>query len=165
MPHEHNQMLLIHGTLIQHITQLPLTAQSRNHVYPLFFRLYRQDRWLSLGGKASLIVFTIADSCLVCPIYTSIFRLSPLSYGWVFLPFPPLDTGGVLLSGSFYRTLAAQTPAPHIIRCAPIRHLFPVCFPHIRTDLFQRPKIPRYPKFLWLPVHYRLPYFRFFLWK
>ena len=139
IPHEQNQMLLIHGTLIQHITHLPLTAQGRNHVYPLFFRLYRQNWRLPLGRKAPLIVFTIADPCLVCPIDRSFFHLSPLGYGWVFFPLPPLDTCRVLLSGTLYRTLAAQTPAPHIVRCAPICHLLTVCFPHIRTDLFQRP--------------------------
>ena len=165
MTQERNQMLLIHGVLIQHITQFPLTAQGGNHIYPLFFCRYRQNGWLSLWRKAALIIFTIADTCLVCPIYGCIFLPGPLGYGRVFFPLPPLDTRGVLLPGTFYRTLAAQPPAPHIIRCAPFRHPFLICFPHIRTDLLQRPKIPRHPKFFWLPVHYRLPYFCFFFGK
>ena len=142
MTQKRNQTLLIHRIPIQHIPHLPLTGESGNHIDPFFFRLHRQNGWLSLGGKAPLIVFTIADPSLVCPIYNSILLLCTLNYGRVFFLFPPLDTRRILFPRTFYRTLATQSPAPHIIRCAPIRHLFPVCFPHIRTDLLQGPQIP-----------------------
>ena len=163
MTQERNQTLLIHRVLIQHISHLSLTGEGRNHIDSFFFRIHQQNGRLSLWRKAALIVFTIADSSLISPIYDSVFLLRPLGYSRVFFPFPPLDTRRILLPGTLYRALAAQAPAPHIIRCTPIRHLFSVCFPHIRTNLLQRPQIPWQPKLLRLPIYDCLPYFCFFL--
>lgn len=134
--HKSNQTLLVHGFLIQHKTYIPLTGQSGDHIEPLLPGLYRQHRRMPLGSKTAFVVFTIADPGFIAPVDDSVLFLGALSYGGIFLLFPPLDAGKILFPGALHRTLAAQAPAPHIVAGTSVRHLLSVPFPDIRTDLF-----------------------------
>ena len=47
--HESDQPLLVHGVLIDHKTNLALTADRRSHIDPLPLRFYRQYRRTAPG--------------------------------------------------------------------------------------------------------------------
>ena len=72
--HEADQTLLIHGILIDHKTNLPLTADRRNHIDPLAFRLHRQHGRMALGGKATLYDLAVAYTSFICPVDDRILR-------------------------------------------------------------------------------------------
>ena len=56
--HKLNQLLLVHGILVNHEPQVSLLADGRYHVYPLTLCFYRQNRRLALGSKSPLYDFT-----------------------------------------------------------------------------------------------------------
>ena len=66
--HKSDQPLLVHGVLIDHKTDLALTADRRNHIDPLPLRLHRQHWRTALGRKAALYDFTVAYASLIGPI-------------------------------------------------------------------------------------------------
>ena len=73
--HKADQPLLVHGVLIEHKTDLALTADCRNHIDPLPLRLHRQHWRTALGRKAALYDFTVAYASLIGPIDYGILRL------------------------------------------------------------------------------------------
>ena len=70
---EADQALLVHGVLINHETDFPLTVDRRNHIDALSFRFHRQHGRMTLGRKTTLYDFTVADSGLICPINLGVF--------------------------------------------------------------------------------------------
>ena len=68
------------------------------------------------GAKPALTVREVVDPGLVFPVNHGIFCPGSLGDGWVFLLPPHLDTGKILFPGALDRTMARQSPAPHIIR-------------------------------------------------
>ena len=75
---EADQALLVHGVLINHETNFPLTADRRDHIDALSFRFHRQFGRRTLGRKATLYDFTVADSGLICPIDPGVFCFGAL---------------------------------------------------------------------------------------
>ena len=75
---ETEQALLVHGVLINHETDFPVTADCGDHIDALLFRFHRQYGRMTLGRKTTLYDFTVADSGLVCPIDPGVFCLCTL---------------------------------------------------------------------------------------
>ena len=73
--HKSDQPLLVHGVLIDHKTDLALTADRRNHIDPLPLRLHRQHWRTALGRKATFYDLTVAYPSLIGPIDYGILRL------------------------------------------------------------------------------------------
>lgn len=73
--HKSDQPLLVHGVLIDHKTDLALTADRRNHIDPLPLRLHRQHWRTALGRKATFNDLTVAYASLIGPIDYGILRL------------------------------------------------------------------------------------------
>ena len=67
--------LLVNGVLIDHKTDLALTADRRNHIDPLPLRLHRQHWRTALGRKATFYDLTVAYPSLIGPIDYGILRL------------------------------------------------------------------------------------------
>lgn len=75
---EADQPLLVHGVLINHEADFPLTVEGRDHIDPLSFRFHWQHRRTALGRKPALYYFTVAYTSLICPIDIGILCLCAL---------------------------------------------------------------------------------------
>ena len=108
---------ILDGSVSDYMRRWGLTpAPGRKHIQPLSFRLHWLNWGRPFGCKPALTVRAAVDSSLVSPANHGIFCPGPLDDGRIFLVSPPLDTGRLLFSGTLDRTLAGQSPAPHIIR-------------------------------------------------
>ena len=134
-----DEPLLIHRPLIDHEPNAALFADGREHVHPLPLCLHRQDGGMSFGRKATFNRFTIADPCLISPIDDGVVFLGPFHNRWVFRLFPPLDALRILFYRALRWTLAAHSPAFHIIRYTPGADFLPVRLFYILSYSFQRP--------------------------
>ena len=113
---EADQPLLIHGVLINHKTDFPLTAKGGDHIDPLSFGFHWQNRRPAFGRKTTLYYFTVAYSSLICPIDIGLLCFRTLCNFRVVFTYPLLNAFRVLFSGALRRTLAAHPPAFHIVR-------------------------------------------------
>lgn len=104
--HKFNQLLLVHGILVNHEPQVSLLADGGYHIYPLTLCFHRQNWWLALWRKSPLYNFTIIHTSFVSPKNLSILFLCKPLYLRVFLLFPLLDTLRILLPSALHRTLA-----------------------------------------------------------
>ena len=114
--HEADQPLLVHGVRIDHKTNLALAADRRDHIDPLSFGFHRQHRRTAFRRKAALYDFTVAYAGLICPIDVRILCFRTPCNSGIFLTLPPLDARRILFPRTLRRTLAAHSPASHILR-------------------------------------------------
>ena len=113
---EADETLLVHGVLVDHEADFPLTIDSRNHIHPLPLRLCWQHGRTALGRKAALHDFTVAYPCFICPIDVGILCLCSLCNGRVVFTYPLLNAFWILFPRTLRRALAAHPPALHVVR-------------------------------------------------
>ena len=111
---------MVHRILIDHEANLALAVGCGDHIHPLPLRFHWQHWRMAFRRKAALHHFTIAYTRFVAPVDIRILSLCTRCNGRIFLILPPLDALRILFPGTLRWTLAAHTPAPHIIRQCPL---------------------------------------------
>ena len=94
---------------------------------------------MSFGRKATFDRFTIAGPCLISPVDDGILFFCTFHNRWVFRLFPPLAARRILFYGALRWTLAAHSPAFHIIRYTPGADFLSVRLFDVLSHSFQCP--------------------------